>query len=203
MTERSMGLGALADAIVPERVIGIPTGEVTALTTHSDEVTDGAAFFAIPGQVHDGWAFVPDAVERGALAVIAERETPDISVPQLIVANARHAVADAADAWFGRPSEQLRAYGVTGTDGKSTTAFLALAILLAAGRRPGLVGTVDTRVGDVQSASTSRTTTPEALELQALLTDMVEAGNDCVVIEATSHGLAQSRVRNCRFKVGV
>jgi UDP-N-acetylmuramoyl-L-alanyl-D-glutamate--2,6-diaminopimelate ligase len=203
MTERSMGLGALADAVAPDRVVGIPAGEVAALTAHSEEVTEGAAFFAIPGQVHDGWAFIPDAVERGALAVIAERETPDISVPQLIVANARHAVADAADAWFGRPSEQMRVYGITGTDGKSTTAFLSLAILIAAGRSPGLVGTVDTRVGDVQSASTSRTTTPEALELQALLADMVEAGNDCVVVEATSHGLAQARVRNCRFKVGI
>jgi UDP-N-acetylmuramoyl-L-alanyl-D-glutamate--2,6-diaminopimelate ligase len=198
-----MGLGALADAIGPERVVGIPTGRVRALTASSTEVTPGAVFVAIPGQVHDGWDFIPDAVERGAVAVIAERETPDLAVPQLIVANARHAVADAADAWFGRPSEKLRVYGITGTDGKSTTAFLALAVLLAAGRRPGLVGTVDTRIGDVQTASTSRTTTPEALELQGLLADMVAAGNDAAIIEATSHGLAQDRVRNCRFKVGV
>jgi UDP-N-acetylmuramoyl-L-alanyl-D-glutamate--2,6-diaminopimelate ligase len=198
-----MGLGALADAVAPERVIGIPTGEVTALTMQSGEVAPGAAFFAIPGAVHDGWTFIPEAVERGAAAVIAERETPELAVPQLIVANARHAIADAADAWFDRPSERLRVYGITGTDGKSTTAFLSLAILLASGRRPGLVGTVDTRIGDVQTASTSRTTTPEALELQGMLADMVEAGNDCVVIEATSHGLAQSRVRNCRFQVGM
>jgi UDP-N-acetylmuramoyl-L-alanyl-D-glutamate--2,6-diaminopimelate ligase len=203
MTERAQGLGALADAIGPERVIGIPAGEVTALTTHSAEAAPGSVFFAIPGQVHDGWDFIPDAVERGALAVVAERETPGLAVPQLIVANARHAVADAADAWYGRPSEHLRVYGVTGTDGKSTTAFLALDVLLAAGRRPGLVGTVDTRIGEVQTASTSRTTTPEALELQSLLADMVEAGNDCALIEATSHGLAQARVRNCRFRVGI
>jgi UDP-N-acetylmuramoyl-L-alanyl-D-glutamate--2,6-diaminopimelate ligase len=198
-----MGLGALADAVAPERVIGIPTGEVTALTMQSGEVAPGAAFFAIPGGVHDGWMFIPEAVERGAAAVIAERETPELAVPQLIVANARHAIADAADAWFDRPSERLRVYGITGTDGKSTTAFLSLAILLASGRQPGLVGTVDTRIGDVQTASTSRTTTPEALELQGMLADMVESGNDCVVIEATSHGLAQSRVRNCRFQVGM
>jgi UDP-N-acetylmuramoyl-L-alanyl-D-glutamate--2,6-diaminopimelate ligase len=203
MTERRMGLGALADAVAPERVIGIPTGEVTALTMSSGEVGPGAAFFAIPGAVHDGWTFIPEAVGRGAAAVVAERETLGLAVPQLIVANARHAVADAADAWFGRPSERLRVYGITGTDGKSTTAFLSVAILLAAGRRPGLVGTVDTRIGDVQSASTSRTTTPEALELQEMLADMVEAGNDGAVIEATSHGLAQSRVRNCRFRVGI
>jgi UDP-N-acetylmuramoyl-L-alanyl-D-glutamate--2,6-diaminopimelate ligase len=198
-----MGLGALADAVSPDRVVGIPVGEVTALTVQSSEVASGAAFFAIPGQVHDGWTFIPEAVANGALAVIAERETLGLVVPQIIVANARHAVADAADAWFGRPSEQLRTLGITGTDGKSTTAFLLLDVLLAAGRRPGLVGTIDTRIGDAQTASTSRTTTPEALELQAMLAAMVDAGNDSVVIEATSHGLAQSRVRNCRFRVGV
>jgi UDP-N-acetylmuramoyl-L-alanyl-D-glutamate--2,6-diaminopimelate ligase len=198
-----MGLGALADAIGPERVVGIPSGEARALTATSGEVTPGAVFFAIPGRAHDGWDFIPEAVERGAVAVVAERERPGLALPQLIVANARHAVADAADAWFGRPSERLRVYGITGTDGKSTTAFLALAVFLAAGRRPGLVGTVDTRIGDVQTASTSRTTTPEALELQGMLADMVDAGNDCAIIEATSHGLAQDRVRNCRFKVGV
>lgn len=203
MTERRMGLGALADAIGPDQVIGMPTGQVLGLTTNSAEVTPGSVFFAIPGQVHDGWEFVPDAAAAGALAVVAERDTPDLSIPQLIVSNARHAVADAADAWFGRPSEQLRVYGITGTDGKSTTSFLALGVLLDAGKKPGLVGTVDTRVGEVQTASTSRTTTPEALELQGLLAAMVDGGNDCVLLEATSHGLAQARVRNCRFRVGI
>ncbi|MDQ5840650.1 MAG: UDP-N-acetylmuramoyl-L-alanyl-D-glutamate--2,6-diaminopimelate ligase, partial [Chloroflexota bacterium] len=203
MTERGIGLGALADAVAPERVIGVPAGEITGLTAHSAEVEPGSVFFAIPGGTHDGWTFVTEAASRGAVAVVAERETAGLVIPQLIVANARHAVADAADAWYGRPSAHLRVYGITGTDGKSTTAFLSVGILLAAGRRPGLVGTVDTRVGDQQMASTSRTTTPEALELQRLLADMVEAGNDSVVIEATSHGLAQARVRNCRFAVGV
>jgi UDP-N-acetylmuramoyl-L-alanyl-D-glutamate--2,6-diaminopimelate ligase len=203
VTQRNMGLGALADVVAPERVVGVPAGEIAGLTAHGAEVEPGSVFFAIPGGTHDGWTFVPEAASRGALAVVAERETPGLAIPQLIVADARHAVADAADAWYGRPSEQLRVYGITGTDGKSTTAFLAVGILLAAGRRPGLVGTVDTRVGDQQMASTSRTTTPEALELQRMLADMVEAGNDSVVIEATSHGLAQARVRNCRFAVGV
>jgi UDP-N-acetylmuramoyl-L-alanyl-D-glutamate--2,6-diaminopimelate ligase len=203
MTERTMGLGALADVVAPDRVVGVPAGDVTALTLDSNDVVPGAVFFAIPGHVHDGWTFVPEAASRGALAVVAERETPGLAIPQLIVSNARHAVADAADAWFGKPSERLRVYGITGTDGKSTTAFLAVGVLLAAGRQPGLVGTVDVRVGDQQTASTSRTTTPEAIELQRLLADMVDAGNDSVVIEATSHGLAQARVRNCRFRVAV
>jgi UDP-N-acetylmuramoyl-L-alanyl-D-glutamate--2,6-diaminopimelate ligase len=198
-----MGLGALADVLAPERVIGLPAGEVVGLTTHSAQVEPGTVFFAIPGQIHDGWTYVPEAVANGAIAIVAERVKPSVRIPQLIVSDARRAVADAADAWFGRPSERLRAYGITGTDGKSTTSFLALDVLLAAGRRPGLVGTVDTRIGDTQTATTSRTTTPEALELQGMLADMVDAGNDCAVIEATSHGLAQHRVRNCRFAVGI
>ena len=124
-------------------------------------------------------------------------------VPQLIVGRTRIALADAADAWYGRPSEHLRVIGVTGTDGKTTTCFLAAAMLRAAGRRPGLAGTVAIGVGDRQDPNPNRNTTPEAPELQALLAEMVAAGNDSVVMEATSHGLAQARVRNCRFDVGI
>ncbi|MEO8639508.1 MAG: UDP-N-acetylmuramoyl-L-alanyl-D-glutamate--2,6-diaminopimelate ligase, partial [Chloroflexota bacterium] len=93
--------------------------------------------------------------------------------------------------------------GVTGTDGKTTTCYLAVAALQAGGRRPGMIGTVAVRVGDEVKPNDDRNTTPEAPELQALLAEMVEAGNDCVVMEATSHGLVQSRVRNCRFRVAV
>ena len=200
---RTLGLGALADAVAPERIIGLPVGEVSGLSADSRSVKPGSVFFAIPGAVHDGHDFIETAVAAGALAVVAERETAGLAAPQLLVSSAREAVADAADAWFGRPSDVLRTYGITGTDGKTTTAFLCLAVLLAAGRRPGLIGTVDVRVGDVQTASVSRTTTPEALELQSLLAEMVAAGNDSAIIEATSHGLAQSRVRNCRFRAGI
>ena len=92
---------------------------------------------------------------------------------------------------------------MTGTDGKTTTCFLAVAVLQAGGRRPGMIGTVAVRIGDERRPNENRNTTPEALELQALLAEMVEAGNDSVVMEATSHGLAQSRMRNCRFEVGI
>lgn len=202
-TPRRMGLGELADVIGPDRVVGVPIGEVASLAYDSRQATPGCLFFAVPGDHVDGHAFVADAVTHGAVAVVAERETPELAVPQLLVARSRDALADAADAWYGRPSERLEVIGVTGTDGKTTTSYLAVAALQAGGRRPGMIGTVAVRVGDRQLPNEDRNTTPEALELQALLAEMVEAGNDSVVMEATSHGLAQSRVRNCRFRVAI
>jgi UDP-N-acetylmuramoyl-L-alanyl-D-glutamate--2,6-diaminopimelate ligase len=200
---RRMGLGELADVIGPPRVIGVPVGEVSSLAYDSRQVSAGTLFFAVPGDHVDGHGFIPDAVVSGAVAVVAERETTGVAVPQLLVPRTRDALADVADAWYGRPSERLEVIGVTGTDGKTTTSYLAVAALQAGGRRPGMIGTVAVRVGDEQRSNEDRNTTPEALELQALLADMVEAGNDCVVMEATSHGLAQSRVRNCRFRVAI
>jgi UDP-N-acetylmuramoyl-L-alanyl-D-glutamate--2,6-diaminopimelate ligase len=201
--ERRMGLGELADIIGPERVIGVPVGEVTHLAYDSRDVREGTLFFAVPGVHVDGHDFVAEAVGGGALAVVAEREIAGVTVPQLIVKRTRNALADAADAWYERPSSMLHVISITGTDGKTTTAFLANEALRADGRRPGLIGTVAVIVGDEVRPNPNRNTTPEALELQALLAQMVAAGNDSVVMEATSHGLAQARVRNARFAVGV
>jgi UDP-N-acetylmuramoyl-L-alanyl-D-glutamate--2,6-diaminopimelate ligase len=202
-TPRRIGLGEMADVIGPARVVGIPVGAVGSLAYDSRRAAPGTLFFAVPGDHVDGHDFIADAVARGAVAVVAERGTPGLNVPQLLVPRTRDALADAADWWFGRPSERLEVIGVTGTDGKTTTCYLAVAALKAGGRRPGMIGTVAVRVGDEERSNQDRNTTPEAPELQALLADMVEAGNDCVVMEATSHGLAQSRVRNCRFRVAI
>jgi UDP-N-acetylmuramoyl-L-alanyl-D-glutamate--2,6-diaminopimelate ligase len=198
-----MGLGALTDIISPERVVGIPVGEVTSLAYDSRLVAPGTLFFAVPGIHVDGHDFAVAAVERGAVGLVVEREQADASVPQLVVDRTRRALADAADAWFGRPSEELEVIGITGTDGKTTSAFLAVELLRAGGRRPGLMGTVAIDVGDERIPNDDRNTTPESLELQQLLARMVAAGNDSVVMEATSHGLALERTRNSRFDVGV
>ena len=198
-----MGLGALADVIGPERVTGIPVGEVTKLAYDSRRVAPGTLFFAVPGVHVDGHDFASAAVESGAVGLVVERELPGLEVPQLVVDRTRRALADAADAWFGRPSERLTVIGVTGTDGKSTVTALAAEVLRRAGRRPGQIGTVSIGVGDDVRPNEDRTTTPEALELHELLARMVEAGNDSVVMEATSHGLALERTRNCRFDIGV
>ena len=198
-----MGFGALADAVAPDRVIGIPIGEVTGLAYDSRRVRPGTVFFAIRGVHVDGHDFAVEAVAAGAVGIVVEREVADVGVPQLVVDRARRALADAADAWFGRPSERLTVIGITGTDGKTTTAFLAVDALRAAGRRPGMIGTVAIDIGDVRTSNDDRNTTPEAPELQEHLARMVDAGNDCVVMEATSHGLALERTRNCRFALGV
>lgn len=203
MSERRIGLGELADVIGPERVLGLPVGDVTALAYDSRQVVPGSVFFAVPGVHVDGHDFVPEAVQQGAIAVVTDRELTGVGVPQLIVDRTRRALADAADAWFGRPSQSLEVIGVTGTDGKTTTGFLAMQVLRAAGRRPGLIGTVALRIGDQLIPNEERNTTPEALELQEAMARMLAAGNDSVVMEATSHGLALERTRNCRFKVGI
>jgi UDP-N-acetylmuramoyl-L-alanyl-D-glutamate--2,6-diaminopimelate ligase len=199
----SMGLGALTDVIGPERVIGIPAGEVTSLAYDSRRVTPGALFFAVPGVHVDGHDFIGEAIANGAVGVVVEREVAESSVPQLVAENSRHALADAADHWFGRPSEQLTVVGVTGTDGKSTVTALAAEMLWACRRHPGQIGTVQVGVGDEIVPNEERNTTPEALELQELMARMVKSGNDSVVMEATSHALALGRTRNCRFDVGV
>ena len=201
--ERHMGLGALTDVIGPERVTGIPVGEVTQLAYDSRRVAPGTLFFAVPGVHVDGHDFASAAVESGAIGLVVERELAGLEVPQLVVDRTRRALADAADAWFGRPSERLTVVGVTGTDGKSTVTALAAEMLWACRLHPGQIGTVFTGIFDALELNTERNTTPEALELQALLAKMVAAGNDSVVLEATSHGLALERTRNVRFDVGV
>jgi UDP-N-acetylmuramoyl-L-alanyl-D-glutamate--2,6-diaminopimelate ligase len=201
--ERRMGLGTLTDAIGPERVVGVPVGDVCGLASDSRAVEPGSVFFALPGAHVDGHDHARQAVDAGAIAVVVERELPDVAVPQLIVDGTRRALADAAAAWYGDPSTRLTVIGVTGTDGKSTVAALVADILRAAGRRPGEIGTVFTTIGDARRPNDDRTTTPGALELQAALAEMVAAGNDSVVMEATSHGLALDRTRNVRFALAV
>ena len=199
----SMGLGALTDRIGPERVVGVPMGEITSLAYDSRLVNPGTLFFAVPGEHTDGHRFLPDAAEAGASAAVVEAPLPDVDITQLVVANSRHALADAADLWFGEPSRHLATIGVTGTNGKTTTTSLCAQILAAAGQKPGLLGTVNLQIGDQLEENLARATTPEALELQELLARMVAAGNQTAVIETSSHGLALGRVRNCRYRAAV
>jgi UDP-N-acetylmuramoyl-L-alanyl-D-glutamate--2,6-diaminopimelate ligase len=198
-----MGLGALTDRIGPERVVGVPIGDITLLAYDSRRVSPGALFFAVPGEHTDGHGYVPEAVEAGARGVVVEHELPDVGVPQLVVANSRYALSDAADLWFGEPSRHLATIGVTGTNGKTTVTSLCAQILAAEGQHPGLLGTVNVQIGDRLQENLARATTPEALELQELLARMVAAGNKTAVIETSSHGLALGRVRNCRYRAAV
>jgi UDP-N-acetylmuramoyl-L-alanyl-D-glutamate--2,6-diaminopimelate ligase len=172
--------------------------DVTDLAYDARRVTTGALFVCVPGLKADGHDFAPQAVANGAVALIVEREL-GLDVPQLVVADAREAMAIAADAFFGSPTRELEVAGVTGTNGKTTTAFLLFAILAAAGRRPGLLGTIENRVGGERRAAVR--TTSEAIDVQRLLREMLDSGDRSCAMEATSHGSALKRLLGIRFAV--
>ena len=170
--------------------------DVRDLAYDARSVSPGAMFFCVPGSRADGHDFAPDAVKSGAVALVVERQL-EIDVPQLVVGDVRAAMAIAADVFFGEPTRSLEVVGVTGTNGKTTTAFLLRSILEAAGRRPGLVGTVEWVVGGEQRAAPH--TTPEAIDLQRLFREMLDAGDESAAVEASSHGSALRRLDRVRF----
>ncbi len=172
--------------------------EVLDLAFDARAVTPGALFFAVPGQRADGHDFAAQALANGAAALVVERRL-DLDAPQVVVRDARLAMAPAADLFFGRPTEELEIAAVTGTSGKTTTSFLLFAILAAAGRRPGLLGTVEARVGGERRGV--KRTTPEAIELQRLFREMLDAGDRSCAMEASSHASELHRLDHVRFRV--
>ena len=163
----------------------------------------GALFVAMPGDRVDGHDFVAAAAASGAVAAIVERPISGVALVQLVVDRSRAALAGAAAWWYGDPSRELGIVGITGTDGKTTTSFLAAAALDAAGHRAGLVGTVELRIGGEAEPTPEHQTTPEAPELQRLLRAMADGGDAAAVIETTSHGLALERVAGIAYDVAV
>jgi UDP-N-acetylmuramoyl-L-alanyl-D-glutamate--2,6-diaminopimelate ligase len=192
-----MDLERLVTALGPLEVRGGAPTDVTDLAYDTRSVVPGALFFCVPGQRADGHDFAAEAVERGAGALVVERPL-ELPVPQLIVRSARDAMAVAADEFFERPTEELQVAGVTGTNGKTTTVFLLHSIFEAAGMRPGLIGTIESRVGgEVRPAVR---TTPEAIDLQRTFREMLDAGDRSCAMEATSHGSELGRLERVRFK---
>jgi UDP-N-acetylmuramoyl-L-alanyl-D-glutamate--2,6-diaminopimelate ligase len=174
--------------------------EITSLAYDSSEVEPGALFFCVRGQRADGHDFAPIAVERGATALVVERRL-DLPVPQAIVADARAAMAPIAVRFWGDPTAALRVAGITGTNGKTTTAFLVRHVLEARGIRTGLLGTVKSIVGGVEEGV--ERTTPEAIDLQRTFHRMLDAGDEACAMEVSSHALAQNRTDGVRFAVAV
>ena len=194
-----MELERLVAALAPEAVLGSPDPvEVRDLAYDARAVVPGAAFFAVPGEHADGHDFAVQAVENGAVALVVERAV-EPEVPQLIVPSTRAAMATAADAFFGEPTRELEVAGVTGTSGKTTTAYLLYSVLEAAVRSPGLLGTVESRVGGEVRPVVR--TTPEAIDLQRTFREMLDAGNRSVALEASSHAAVLHRLDRVRFDV--
>lgn len=180
--------------------------EITGITHNSSWVEPGYIFVAIRGAKSDGHKFIGQALERGAVAIVGEGfdSTLESPVPYLQVENARQALADLSSIFYSHPSRELKVVGITGTDGKTTTAWLTHHLLSSAGIKTGLLSTVGYKLADdTLHHFPAHFTTPEAPEVQRLLREMVTAGCEAAVLEISSHALALERVRGVQFEVGV
>lgn len=194
-----MRLDLLVKDVPAASVHGRSDIDISAVVSRHDAVTPGAIFVAVRGFTHDGHAFVSEAISRGAAAVVVERPGDVRSgVVQVQVPDSRLALALLCSAFYGHPSRQLKVIGITGTNGKGTTAYLIEAMLTAAGRRCGIIGTMGAKMGEDRTIGLDRTT-PEALDLQRLLRQMVDEGMQYAVVEVASHALALRRVAGTRF----
>ncbi|MBZ5514057.1 MAG: UDP-N-acetylmuramoyl-L-alanyl-D-glutamate--2,6-diaminopimelate ligase [Acidobacteriia bacterium] len=179
-----------------------PALEITSLAYDSRRAEPGTLFFAIQGEKADGHAFIASALERGAVAIASERPAPaELAARWVQVAAIRRALSAAARAFYGEPDSRLQLIGITGTNGKTTTAFLIESILRAAGIPAGLFGTIEYRLGEKVLPAVN--TTPESLDLLSYFADLVRLGAKAAVLEASSHALAQERLWGFPFSAAV
>jgi UDP-N-acetylmuramoyl-L-alanyl-D-glutamate--2,6-diaminopimelate ligase len=193
-----MNLGRLVAALDPAELSGNAAVDIVDLAYDARAATPGSLFFCVRGARADGHDFAPEAAENGAVALVVERRLP-LDLPQVVVPDSRAAMAPVADVFFDRPTAELDVAAVTGTSGKTTTSFLMFAILAAAGRRPGLLGTVEARIGGERRGVTR--TTPEAIDLQRLFREMLDVGDRSCAMEASSHASELHRLDRTRFAV--
>jgi UDP-N-acetylmuramoyl-L-alanyl-D-glutamate--2,6-diaminopimelate ligase len=175
-----------------------PDVDVVALAYDNRAVVPGTLFFCVPGFTRDGHDFAPDAVARGAAALVVQRPL-ELGVPELLVDDVRAAMARAAARFHGDPTAELAVVGITGTSGKTTTTHLVRHLLEAAGRPCGLLGGVTAVVGGEERPAVR--TTPEAIDLQATFRQMLDAGDGACALEVSSHALELRRVDGTRFAV--
>src|SRR4051812_23594751 len=174
--------------------------DITSLAFDNRLVGPGALFFCVPGFTRDGHDFAPDAVARGAAALVVTHPL-GLGVPEVVVEDVRAAMARAAARFEGDPTRALRTIGVTGTNGKTTTAFLIRDVLEAAGIRTGLIGTVKAVIGGEERVM--ERTTPEAIHLQALFAEMLDGGDEACVMEVSSHALQLQRAAGIHWAVAI
>jgi UDP-N-acetylmuramoyl-L-alanyl-D-glutamate--2,6-diaminopimelate ligase len=196
-----MQLASLLSKVETLSVRGRTDLDITGLCYDSRQAKPGMIFFAVKGETVDGAQFIPQAIERGVSAIVAENLVPDERVTSIVVRHGRAAMADFSAAYYDRPGDSLKVAGITGTNGKTTTAFLTKQICEHALLRCGLIGTVRYEIGD-RIIPASRTT-PESLDVQHLLWQMGAAGCKAAAMEVSSHALTQDRVRNVEFDVAV
>jgi UDP-N-acetylmuramoyl-L-alanyl-D-glutamate--2,6-diaminopimelate ligase len=196
-----MRLENLLSAGVPGVLVpALENPEISAVAYDSRQVAEGTLFFCVPGQHTDGHSFAGQAVQAGAAALVVEHPL-DLGVPEVRVQSARSAMAAAAARFYGDPTAQLQVVGITGTNGKTTSAFMVRALMQAGGRRCGLLGTVKAVVGGVERPA--QRTTPEAIDLQAALREMLDAGESSCAMEVSSHALQLGRTEGVRFTAAI
>jgi UDP-N-acetylmuramoyl-L-alanyl-D-glutamate--2,6-diaminopimelate ligase len=191
-----MRLGELMPGVPP----GAPDVEVSSLAYDNRVVTPGTLFFCVPGFTRDGHEFAPDAIARGAVALVVQRPL-HLGIPELQVDDVRAAMAPAAARFYGDPTAALQVVGITGTNGKTTTAFLVRALLEAGGRQTGLLGTVKSVVGGAEHEV--ERTTPEAIDLQRTFRTMLELGDAACAMEVSSHALELHRADAIHFAAAI
>ncbi|NDL66140.1 UDP-N-acetylmuramoyl-L-alanyl-D-glutamate--2,6-diaminopimelate ligase [Anaerotalea alkaliphila] len=200
-----MKLNKIIEGCDVQSLIGGTEADVTNISNDSRRIKEGGLFVAVTGFELDGHKFIPGAVANGAKAVVLEDPAAVLKghadVAWILVRDSREELARIAANFYGHPTEKMTLAGVTGTNGKTSTVFLIQNILKHAGRKTGLIGTIENRIGD-RVVATERTT-PEADELQALFARMLSEGVDSVVMEVSSHALDLHRVDHCKFHVGV
>ncbi len=174
--------------------------DVLSIDYDSRKVKPGSLYCCIVGQLFDGHDFAEGAVRDGAVALLVERELP-VDAPQIVVKNARKAMAEMAAAFYGYPQREMQMLGVTGTNGKTSTTYMVKAIAESAGRKVGIIGTIRNMIGN-ESISTERTT-PESVDLFRILRAMADARCDLVVMEVSSHSLDQYRVHGIKYDVAL
>ena len=198
--ENSMKLSELLKNVEVKELIGSDQMSIGGISFDSRTVKPGDVFICISGFQTDGHKFAPMAVEKGAVAVIAERDISELGVTCVVVDNARKAMALVSAEFYGHPQNKFCLIGITGTNGKTTTTYLVKSVLEAMGKKVGLIGTNQNMIGT--EIIPSKHTTPDSLELMKLFAKMADRKVDYVVMEVSSHSLALDRVAACRFDVG-
>src|SRR3954471_10261219 len=196
-----MQLKTLVTAIPVRQVIGPLDRAVESIAYDSRRVQKNGLFIALRGEKSDGHDFIEQAIEKGAVAIVVEREEKQSRATSIVVENTRTAMADLAATFYGFPIRKLKLAGVTGTNGKTTTTFLIKHICDKAGLRCGLIGTVRYEIGERVLPATR--TTPESLDLQELFAQILNAGGKAAAMEVSSHALAQQRTRGLEWDTAV
>ncbi len=196
-----MFLSDITDVLKYKYILNNKDAEISGICCDSRKLLPGSLFVCISGSGDDGHKYIKEAIAKKAAAIIVEKETDTEAVPVICVEDSRKALAEAAAAFYGQPAKKLRIIGVTGTNGKTSVCFMIKNILEQCGYKVGLIGTVCNMIGEKKSPA--YLTTPDAVELNRLLSEMVNEKVNYAVMEVSSHSLSQNRVYGIDFAVGV